>query len=530
MKALRLPNAATMEQWPWYVRALLGLCMAFLAEGLNYSIQPLRALPLLLSFPAILMSAWFLGMWGCVFCGLGEVFLVAWFSNRIPIRLANGHVIDILRLTVFFAMSMLLSWSVRKLAQQRAQLDSHDWNERLVVAYSERRMAEERARISEALRDRDEKLRIALRANGMGMWEWDLENGTSYRSDEVFQMIGREPGSLGPASEEWLRVIHPEDLEAVHESIQITCQTGADYHMQYRVVLPDGSIRWLESQGKGLRDGEGRLVRVVGVIADITRRKLTEAAMLQAEKLAVAGRLAASVAHEINNPLAAVMNLLFLVTLAETTDEARLHAQSALEELMRVSLITQQTLKFHRQPGAPTSTLLSEIVDAVLTLFRGKLRSAQVTTEVRIKHEVHVACMPNEVQQIFANLISNAIEAMPHGGRLVVRLRPSVDWRDGRTPGMRVTFADTGIGMNRAMMKRIFEPFFTAKKETGTGLGMWVVSQLMERHHGEVRVWSTEREGASGSALSVFLPKRNPDASEPDGTLAMEQTTSILEM
>lgn len=114
--------------------------------------------------------------------------------------------------------------------------------------------------------------------------------------------------------------------------------------------------------------------------------------------------------------------------------------------------------------------------------------------------------MPNEVQQIFANLISNAIDAMPRGGRLIVRLQPSRDWRDGHVPGMRITFLDSGIGMDRATIQRMFEPFFTTKPETGTGLGMWVVAQLVDRHHGHVRVWSSQNANSSITAISVFLP------------------------
>jgi signal transduction histidine kinase len=114
--------------------------------------------------------------------------------------------------------------------------------------------------------------------------------------------------------------------------------------------------------------------------------------------------------------------------------------------------------------------------------------------------------MPSETQQIFANLVANAIEAMPQGGRMVIRLRPSCDWRDGKTAGMLVTFRDSGMGMDRDTMRRIFEPFFTTKTDTGTGLGMWVVAQLVERHHGNVRLWSSQTAGRSGTAISVFLP------------------------
>jgi two-component system CheB/CheR fusion protein len=146
------------------------------------------------------------------------------------------------------------------------------------------------------------------------------------------------------------------------------------------------------------------------------------------------------------------------------------------------------------------------VVQTVLALFRGRLRASQIDVEVRAEREVDIACMPGEIQQIFANLISNAIDAMPHSGRLLIRLQPSRDWRDWKTPGMRVTFCDSGVGMDAATMRRIFEPFFTTKAETGTGLGMWVVAQLVDRHHGQVSIRSTQREQRNSTIISVFLP------------------------
>jgi two-component system CheB/CheR fusion protein len=319
-------------------------------------------------------------------------------------------------------------------------------------------------------------------------------------------MIGLEPGSVKPSLEVWLGAVHPEDAEGARKRAMATLEGGADYHNVYRVVWPDGSIRWLESQGKCQRDEDGQVVRVVGVASDVTLRKRTEEALMRTEKLAIAGRLAASIAHEINNPLEAVSNLLFLVTLAETAETAQEHARHALDQLMRVSLITQQTLKFHRQTGTPKDTRLSEVLDSVLVLFRSKLMATDIAVEVRAEGELSVACMPSETQQIFANLVANAMDAMPRSGRLVIRLRPSRGWHNPSVAGMRITFVDSGVGMSRATMRRAFEPFFTTKTETGTGLGMWVVAQLVERHHGEVRVWSTQRHGRSGTAFSVFLP------------------------
>jgi signal transduction histidine kinase len=507
MNRLKFPSAVAMERWPWAVRGLLGCAAAILAVGLTYSVHPLRAFPLLLAFPTVILTSWFLGMWGGVLCALTDVILIDSFLTKPQFHLSVGDEREELRLAMFLFVSIFLGWMIRRLAQQRAQLATQELNQRLILADAERNLAEERARIGNALRDRDEMLEIALRANGMGLWVWDFEQGTVRRSEEMFRMLGREPGAFGEEPDEWLKYVHPEDRDGLIEQFEQIRATASDYHRQYRVVWPDGSVHWLESQGKCQKDASGRATRIVGVIADITHRKHAEEAMLRAEKLAVAGKLAASVAHEINNPMAAVANLLYLISIAETAESARSQAQVALEELMRISLITQQTLKFHRQAGAPKLTLLSEVVESVLVLFRGRLQAGKIPVEVRVKTETAVACLPGETQQIFANLLANSIEAMPRSGRIVIRLNTSCDWRDHATPGMRVTFCDSGSGMDRAVMQRVFEPFFTTKPETGTGLGLWVVSQLLERHNGHVRVWSWQRAQSSGTAFSVFLPR-----------------------
>jgi len=503
---MRLPSSAAIERLPWPVRALLGCCAAGAAVTLTYNVQPLRAFPLLLAFPAVVLAAWFLGMWGGAGCALTEAFLVDAFLTKSQFRISIGSAPEQLRLATFLVISLLLGWGIRHLARQRAELISQDLQQQLSLANAERRLAEERARASEALRDRDELLQMALRANGMGLWVWNLQDDSIHRSDEMYRMIGREPGSFGSEPEAWMQFIHPEDVQEVIEGVHKTRDGAGDYHKEYRVVWPDGSVHWLESQGKSQRDSAGKVTRVVGVVSEVTHRKRAEEAMLRAEKLAVAGRMAASVAHEINNPLEAVANLLYLITTSESTDEARSLGTQALDELMRVSQITQQTLKFHRQTGVPRMTMLSEVMEMVLALFRGKLMTSHISVDVKAEREAGIACMPGEMQQIFANLVSNAIEAMPRGGRLAIRLRPSRDWLDRRTQGMRISICDSGTGMDRHTIRQTFEPFFTTKPETGTGLGMWVVAQLVERHHGNVRAWSTQRSGRSGTAVTVFLP------------------------
>jgi PAS domain S-box-containing protein len=520
IKAENFFNARSIERQAWPVRALLGFCTAVATVMLTYAVGPLRIFPLLLGLPVAILAFWFLDAWGGIVCALTEAVLVEIFLTNSQTRFVLGQPGERLRMPLFLVISVSLGWTLRRLSEQRTELGRQEFERRLLIADAERRLAEERAHATGALRDRDAMLQFALDANGMGLWVWDLQNEKVYWSDAMYRMAGYEPGSIEPTFETWGDFIHPEDKARVVEARRQAAANGKDYHQQYRVRRKDGTVRWLESQGKCLTDAEGRITRVVGVLADVTPRLLAEEAMLRAEKLAVAGRLAASVAHEINNPLEAVSNLLFLITMTDTMESAQEHAQAALDQLMRVSQITQQTLKFHRQSGAPSMTRLSEVVENVRALFQPRLVANEIEVEVRTKEEIDVTCMPGEAQQIFANLIGNAIEAMPRGGRLTVRLRSSVDWRDGKTPGMRVTFVDSGMGVDRPTMRRMFEPFFTTKIETGTGLGLWVVAQLVDRHCGQVRVWSRQRAEASGTTFSVFLPlneaaKPNVEAANP---------------
>jgi two-component system, chemotaxis family, CheB/CheR fusion protein len=241
-------------------------------------------------------------------------------------------------------------------------------------------------------------------------------------------------------------------------------------------------------------------------LTDMTKRKKIEAALIQAEKLAIASRLAASIAHEINNPLEAITNLLYLASNGVDAAVAKSYAAQALEEVGRVSHITQQTLKFYRQSTAPSSVQVSEILDSLLVLFNGKLLANDISVHRQYREGPPVVCLAGDLRQIFANIIVNAIDAMAPGGSLTLRVSTSFDWRDRERPGIRTTIVDTGIGMDTKTLVKIYDPFFTTKNETGTGLGMWVSAQLVERLQGDLRVSSTTRHGKSGTAFSLFVP------------------------
>jgi PAS domain S-box-containing protein len=249
-------------------------------------------------------------------------------------------------------------------------------------------------------------------------------------------------------------------------------------------------------------------VRWVGLIVlDASDRKRSEEALRKTEKLAATGRLAASIAHEINNPLEAITNLLYLLSSHDQLPDAvRNYVDMAEHEVRRISEITQQTLRFYRQSTLPGRANLAELVDSVLRLHQSRLRNLAITVERRYDAEMDLYCFAGEVRQVFANLIGNAIDAMPDGGRLLVRARRSRDWQSPERVGVRFLVADTGSGMKPGVLQHIFEPFFTTKEKTGTGLGLWVSSEIVVKHKGFVRVRSRWGGEKTGTVFELFFP------------------------
>jgi signal transduction histidine kinase len=251
-------------------------------------------------------------------------------------------------------------------------------------------------------------------------------------------------------------------------------------------------------------------VRWAGVIVlDASDRKRSEEALRRTEKLAATGRLAASIAHEINNPLEAITNLLFLLrNFCRLEDPALNYVAMAEREAQRIAEITQQTLRFYRQSTQPARVKVSELLDPVLGLSQSRLNALNIEVEREYAPEIGLFCFAGELRQVFANLVSNAIDATTGGGRLRVRARRARNWRDPAQSGVRFTLADTGSGMEPAVRERIFEAFFTTKEATGTGLGLWVSHEILVKHRGIVHVRSrTAAQGkSSGTVFQIFIP------------------------
>lgn len=251
-------------------------------------------------------------------------------------------------------------------------------------------------------------------------------------------------------------------------------------------------------------------VRWAGVIVlDTSERKRNEEALRRTEKLAAAGRLAASIAHEINNPLEAITNLLFLLrNYCNLADPAMNYVEMAEHEARRITEITQQTLRFYRQSTLPARTNLADLLDSVLNLYQVRLGNLGIRVERQFDPATDLFCFAGELRQVMANLVGNAIDATPGGGRLIVRARRSRHWSHPDQEGVRFTVADTGTGFGKEVREHIFEAFFTTKDVTGTGLGLWVSHEIILKHHGLVHVRSRAAAdgGPSGTVFQLFFP------------------------
>ena len=363
----------------------------------------------------------------------------------------------------------------------------------------------------EALAASEEELRWMVALSAQLPWTADVD-GNILWVDERTEATGRRPVPR-TTGDEWRRVIHTEDVEESVSAWSHSVRTGTALDREHRLVTLDGTYRWFRSRAHPRRNDAGEIVKWYGTSEDIEVRKQTEVALRTSEKLAVVGRLASSIAHEINNPLEAVTNLLFLARTSENvTEEVQEYLQTAERELKRASTITSQTLRFHRQSTKQMEVEFGALMDEVLSLLHGRLVNSQVTPELRLRTRQAIRCFEGEIRQVFLNLVVNAADAMHGcgGGRLLVRTREATNWRTERR-GVTVTIADTGPGMLKEVREQVFDPFFTTKGAAGTGLGLWVSQEIMARHSGALRLRTRpaaeDREGGCGCVFTLFLPE-----------------------
>lgn len=300
--------------------------------------------------------------------------------------------------------------------------------------------------------------------------------------------------SYTPGAQEELR-------NAVHRAAE-----GEHVREEVSLARPSGEVITFDFSISQIRDDQGKIAFLVPEAHDISLRKRAEIALKDNEKLAAVGRLAASIAHEVNNPLEALTNLLYLALGASDPRLVRRYLKDAERELRRVSVISNQTLRFYRQSTNPTSVHIEDLFESALAAQSGRIHNGQVHVEKKFRAKTPLNCFDGEIRQVLNDLISNAVDAMRGmaGGRLLVRSREGTHWQTGRK-GLMLTVADTGHGIDRKHLAKIFEPFFSTKGLSGTGLGLWVSQEIVARHLGSLRVRSSKK-GHRYTVFLLFLP------------------------
>jgi PAS domain S-box-containing protein len=367
----------------------------------------------------------------------------------------------------------------------------------------------ERKRAELALRASEHRWSTTLRSIGDAVVATDAVGNIQFMNDVAERLTG---WSLPEASGKHLSAVFnimQEATRLVPESpVAKVLRSGKVVALANHTVLihRDGTEVPIEDSAAPIRDSSGRIEGVVLVFHDVVEQRKAEKALRISDRLATTGKLAATIAHEIHNPLDAVSNLLYLITQGTQENSTRQYASAASSELVRITQMTQRMLAFQREAAAPVPVKIRDIIESVADLYERKIKSANIELKQEIDFNDSILALPGELRQIIANLVGNAIEAVAsRRGTITLRAYPSRDWRQQR-PGLRVVVADNGPGIPAEVRARIFEPFFTTKGESGTGLGLWIASEILRKYAGTLHVRTSTRPHSSGACFSIFLP------------------------
>jgi PAS domain S-box-containing protein len=366
---------------------------------------------------------------------------------------------------------------------------------------TERKAAEEAQRRLAAIVESSDDAIVGKDLNGIVMsWNPGAERMFGYSANE---MIGRP-----------ITTIIPPELEEDEQRILETIGRGKPVeHFETVRLTKSGERIDVSLTVSPIKDDTGRVVGAAKTARDITQQKKTEQALRTTERLASVGRMAATVAHEINNPLEAVTNLVYLAKGSAALNEVQEYLNAIEEELNRISLITKQTLGFYRETIAPSAVRVGEMLKPLIVVLGRRARNKGIEIRPEIRQDPEIYAVAGEIRQLIANLLNNSIDAVDSGG--LIRIRIGANGLNGQNPtGIRITIADSGQGISPSARSKLFEPFFTTKKDVGTGLGLWVCTNIVQRHHGSIRVKSSVSPGRSWTVFSVFLPMGQESANK----------------
>lgn len=320
---------------------------------------------------------------------------------------------------------------------------------------------------------------------------WKLAEAETHSLEEVFRIVNEE--TRQPAENPVEKVRRLRHVIGLANHTMLLARDDREY------VIDDSAAPILS--------GTGEMTGVVLVFRDVTEERRMQAALVASEKLAVAGRLAASIAHEIHNPLDSVANLHFLLTEERDSDKRAEYLRLAQQELSRTMQISRTMLSLYREPKVPIQIDLRELIEGVLLLLDRRLQHQGIRLETGISGSLVVEGFPAELRQVFTNLIVNAIEAAGPQGRIRISMEHA-EAQELHAAGAIVEIADSGPGIPREIATKLFQPFFTTKGVNGTGLGLWVSMGIVQKHGGAIRMSNCEDPNLPGACIRVYLPAR----------------------
>jgi PAS domain S-box-containing protein len=366
------------------------------------------------------------------------------------------------------------------------------------------------SRQTEELFESRQWFQTTLESIGDAVIACDIRGGVSFMNAVSENLTGwKLADAKGHALEDVFRIVNEETRQPAEGPVDKVRRLRHVIGLANHTVLlaRDGREFVIDDSAAPIMSGTGEMIGVVLVFRDVTEERRMQAALVASEKLAVAGRLAASIAHEIHNPLDSVANLHYLLEQEANPLKRAEYLRLAQQELSRTMQISRTMLSLYREPRAPISIDLRELIEGVLLLLDRRLQHQGIQLEARLAEPLMVEGFPAELRQVFTNLIGNAIDAAGSKGRILIRMEPA-DAEELHGAGAVVEIVDSGVGIPPDIQPRLFQPFFTTKGASGTGLGLWVSMGIVQKHGGAIRIGNGDEPGLPGASIRVFLPAR----------------------
>jgi PAS domain S-box-containing protein len=366
------------------------------------------------------------------------------------------------------------------------------------------REVQERARDAHTIREQEAWLRTTLESIGDAVIATDAAERVTFINRVAEKTIGRASRDcIGKGLSEVFPIFNERSGEPAADPVQAVIERGATTGLANHTMLRNfrGESIPIEDSAAPIFDEEGRVSGVVLVFRDVSQQRKVQEMARTSEKLVMTGRLAATIAHEINNPLEAAINLLYLAQNSSSPREVQQYVANADHELSRMAHITRKTLAFHRSSSVETSTRIREMIEEVIRIYDRKIETRHISIDLHCPPDLVITTFRADLVQIASNLIANALDALEPGGNLVICATEE-------DQGARLAIEDNGSGIRPENLDHVFEPFFTTKKDTGTGLGLWVVKDLIEKLGGTIAVASRAEGPRHGTRFSIFIPSR----------------------